>query len=134
MSDNPYDTISNLLKDHQGLFIGDSHGVLSISEWLKEYLDDLKGEGVEQLHMEMVRSDYQFLIDDYYADIEGSGIRLEAYLEKRWGHKSSGTGAAYFDIIETAKNNGIKVFGIDTDVTGDRKLEDSNPHWRIPLT
>lgn len=129
MSDNPYDVSSSILKDNHGLFIGDSHGELSIPEWLKQHLDDFQREGVEQLHMEMVRSDHQFLIDNYYADVEGSGIRLEAYLEKRWGHKSPGTGAAYFDIIETAKNNGIKVFGIDNDITGDNRLEGSNPHW-----
>ena len=129
MSVTPFDIASSELADYQGLFLGDAHGVLSVSEWLTEHLDEFKEQNVKQLYMEMVRSDHQFLVDDYYNGVEGAEVRLQAYLEERWGHKSPGTGMAYFDIIETAKENGIKVCGIDNNVIGNARLERSNPHW-----
>lgn len=132
MLTQPIDVVRFELSKNHGVFLGDNHGHLSVPEWMTRHMADLKETGVHHIYTETVESKEQYLIESFYRGEEDAGKRLEEYLTKRWDNYSSGTGMAHFESIKAAKENNIRVYGIDINtggITMDR-FEKSNPHWK----
>lgn len=91
--------------------------------------------GVNKFFMEMIPAEKQSMIDRFFAIGDNSDEVLD-YLTKHWGNKSDGIAEKYFNIIKTAKENGIKVYGIDEpnsvylSSSFSNRLERSNPYWK----
>lgn len=120
--------IQMLLRVNHGVFFGDSHGDFNCSEFLVSKMVLFKKQGVTLFFMEMFGSDAQPMLDRYfkYGDNEKD---LVLYLDKGGWEKSTGMAKKYVEIVKAARQQGIKVIGLDDDSEGASRLEDSNLHW-----
>lgn len=88
--------------------------------------------------MEMIPAEKQPMIDRYYEKGDNEKEIVD-YLEQGWSQRE-GSAQQYFNIIKSAKENGIKVYGIDepaeVDLKSDRadRLTRSNPEWASVIT
>jgi len=99
------DFTTYLLKNYSGVFVGESHnGDLSNQQFMIKNLEKFQKAGLKVLAIEMVYSEDQQLIDNYYNDSINSRETLIKYTKKILGR---------FPLIEAAKKAGIKVIGID---------------------
>ncbi|MFC1637603.1 ChaN family lipoprotein [Candidatus Margulisiibacteriota bacterium] len=120
--------LSKLLQTNPGVFIGDSHTEFNCAEFVAARMGDFKKEGVTLFFMEMFGSDAQPMLDRYFKKGD-NGTELVQYLKDRGWNKRPGMAQKYFEAVQAARENGIQVIGIDNDAAGDRRLEESNPHW-----
>lgn len=116
-----------------GIFLGDAHGCVNIQEFLVNQMPELKKAGVNNFYMEMFDADDQAMIDKYYEKGDNEQ-EIVNYLKVGW-EKTDGSAQRYFNIIKTAKENGIKVYGIDEPTetylgqSQSKRLERANPFW-----
>ncbi|WP_319938238.1 MARTX multifunctional-autoprocessing repeats-in-toxin holotoxin RtxA [Xenorhabdus littoralis] len=101
--------LSLLLKDRQGLLIGESHGSdLNGLRFVNEQMDALKAHGVTVIGLEHLRSDLaQPLIDKFLAGGD-MPAELTAMIETK--HLS-------INLFEQAKSKGIKIIALDDNST-----------------
>lgn len=130
---SPITLVASLLKDAQWLFLGENHPELAVKNFLITHMQALKSAGVTKLFIEMVASDSQHIIDDFFNDTAGSQEALLSYLDTRWWWYGIYTAIAYFKIIETAKKAGIKVYWIDPSKPLLQRSFD-NEHWKRVIT
>jgi len=128
--DNPTDLILSLLQNEKGIFLGDNHQSKSI-DFITKNLEVLKNEGVTTLFLECFRSKDQNIIDSFFSN--GSCAQeIMQDLQLGWSGYDSELPKAYFDLTSKAKNLGIKIKAIDTNINekmGFRCLIQSNNDW-----
>ncbi|MDB6370394.1 MARTX multifunctional-autoprocessing repeats-in-toxin holotoxin RtxA [Photorhabdus bodei] len=109
--------LSLLLKDRQGLLIGESHGSdLNGLRFVNEQMDALKAHGVTVIGLEHLRSDLaQPLIDKFLAGGDMSA-ELAAMIETK--HLPA-------NLFEQAKSKGIKIIALDNNSTTRPAIEGS---------
>ncbi|CAM3160191.1 MARTX multifunctional-autoprocessing repeats-in-toxin holotoxin RtxA [Xenorhabdus nematophila] len=109
--------LSLLLKDRQGLLIGESHGSdLNGLRFVNEQMDALKVHGVTVIGLEHLRSDLaQPLIDKFLAGGD-MPAELTAMIE---------TKHLPVDLFEQAKSKGIKIIALDDNSTTRPAIEGS---------
>ncbi|WP_323854280.1 MARTX multifunctional-autoprocessing repeats-in-toxin holotoxin RtxA [Xenorhabdus koppenhoeferi] len=109
--------LSLLLKDRQGLLIGESHGSdLNGLRFVNEQMDELKTHGVTVIGLEHLRSDLaQPLIDKFLAGGD-MPAELTAMIE---------TKHLPVDLFEQAKSKGIKIIALDDNSTTRPVIEGS---------
>ena len=122
------DLLRTLLNVNPGVFIGDSHTDFNCSEFMTSKMAFLKQQGVTLFFMEMFGSEAQPKLDRYFEKGD-NGEELVSYLQKRGWEKRPGMAKKYFEIVRAARENGIKIIGIDNNAAGKNRLEKSNPHW-----
>ncbi len=110
----PLDLTSKLLVKNQGVFIGEKHSDSMARDFLRTNMPSLKSQGVKAVFLECIEKKNQGLINAFYdaktpANEQKALARLESALEATWGHDPKG----YVDLIQSAKTNGVRVFGID---------------------
>ena len=116
-----------------GVFLGDRHQQFNISEYIASAMPDFKKAGVNKFYMEMIPEEMQPVIDRYYEKGDNEEEIIKS-LKKGWDY-GEGASQKYFNIIKAAKENGIKLYGID-EPRGYKplphehsRLERSNPKW-----
>lgn len=133
-SDNGKVSISNdnllsaLLNVNPGIFIGDSHADFNCSEFMASKMAFFKQQGVTLFFVEMFGADAQPMLDRYFEKGDNAE-ELVSYLQERGWEKRPGMTRKYFEIVQAANQNGIRTVGIDNEASGNRRLENSNPHW-----
>lgn len=143
-NNNPTDLIIQQLNSKKdvnganGVFLGDSHGDYNIVEFLTEKMPEFKKAGINKFYMEMIEADSQVMIDRYYEKGDNENEIVEHFKNNGW-EKTKGTAQNYFNLIKAAKENGIKVYGIDESNesfmkgglsgSGPDRLTRSNPLW-----
>lgn len=122
----------------RGVFLGDSHGDCNIQEFLAKEMPEFKKAGVNKFYMEMIPADMQSMIDRYYEKGDNEK-EIVNYLKQGW-EKVDGSAQKYFNIIKAAKDNGIKVYGIDEPLkiamteTQLNRTDRTNPQWAKIVT
>lgn len=131
----PAELINKILHKNPGIFLCDLHGHHNIPEFIAKSMPKLKQSGVNKIFMEMIPAEKQSMLDQFFDNGNNSDEVLD-YFTEHWGNKSEGIAKKYFNIIKTAKENGIKVYGIDEpnvvyhSNTLSSRLERSNPYWK----
>lgn len=108
------DLTSQLLSKNQGVFIGETHANPMARDFLRSDMPSLKQQGVKALFVECIEKKNQGFLDAFYrsktpADEQRALARLESVLQSTWGYDTQG----YMALIQSAKQNGVRVFGID---------------------
>jgi uncharacterized iron-regulated protein len=120
--------LTNLINVNPGVFMGDSHTEFNCSEFMASKMNLLSRRGVGLFFMEMFGSSAQPLLNRYFE--KGDNLNaLVSYLKERGWDKRPGMAEKYCEIVKAAKENGIRIIGIDNDAYGRGRLEESNPHW-----
>ncbi len=102
---NAEDLIVSLFTNNRGIFYGETHDDDPGNEdFMIKNLEKFKQAWVKVIAMEMIDSEYQFLIDAYYNDPVKNRQALFDYTENKMGR---------FPLIEAARKVGIRVIGID---------------------
>lgn len=124
---DPIKKVIELLEINEGLFFGEEHTDLVAKTFLISSMDQLKNAWIKTIYIEMVKSNKQYLIDNYYDNKDWSEVALFNYLEqtRNWIWY---TPYFYFKIIETAKNAWIRIVGIDVEKPGIQRSFD-NQEW-----
>lgn len=112
LNQSPTDFVVDLLEQNQGVFLGDTHNKLHFPLWVAESMDELRNARVDTLYFEMVQFKDNKILEDFNARIEGADQVLLDYLLEKWPH-SPGSAEAKFEIALAARENGIRVKGID---------------------
>jgi hypothetical protein len=118
----------DLLAKNQGIFYAETHNDNPDNEqFMIENLEKFRQAGVTVIAIEMVDSEDQKLIDDFYDDPEKNKEALVKYTKSKLGR---------FPLIDAARKAGIKVIGIDMKARDVRqpgceniKSKDVNQWW-----
>ena len=132
---SPAGLINRVLQKNPGVFLCDIHGYYNIPEFIARSMPELKASGVTKIFMEMFPADTQPMLDRYFSQGDNSE-EVMTYLTEHWSHLEKELPQKYFDIVRYAKENGIKVYGLDEPVKtfknnpiSERELR-SNPFWK----
>ncbi|NEP35622.1 MULTISPECIES: hypothetical protein [unclassified Moorena] len=115
-------TIATILKNEEGLIIGEVHSDDAARKQVIENLDNFVGMGVKSVYLEAIRSDYQSMVDDYLK-LDGE---LSPELQRFLINKTKKDNYSYLDLLKAikAKNNkeqaDIRVIGIDSPAASTR--------------
>jgi|CXWL01.1.fsa_nt_gi hypothetical protein len=116
-------TLDAAVKTNGNIVISEAHGEQAHLRYLIEQMPKMKG-GNRSLLLEHFFVDQQPLLDEYMKSPKGSPMppELAAYVDKFIDPKINGTGNkkgghvyTTRELLETAKNNGVKVVGIETE-------------------
>jgi hypothetical protein len=124
----PFDTtqqddkslIEMCFMEHQGCIIGENHVDQSPKQFLIDNMPIFKAQGVTTLYMEhLLHERHQTMLDDWLRSPPEVPMPIELeqylnYLDK--GYSLTGT-ATFLGIVKAAKENGIRIVAIDTEVT-----------------
>ncbi len=124
--DRPEKLVSDLLKVNSGVAIGDDHGEVCVTDFIQTELPAMQRQGVGTIYFEMIESEHQNALDQYMET--GDPKIIEDIISYGWANKSPGMKQHYFDVIEAARDAGVRVVAIDRAEMGNR-FHDSNPHW-----
>jgi hypothetical protein len=124
--------VKALLAENDGLFFGDTDGVLNLSDTFADLLPTLKRSGVNTLYFEFVKSDHQSILDKFQKD--GDENALKDYLKKNgWSDGKVSTEKWINHLVRMlaeARKNGIVLRGIGIDIHPmDTHTARANPHW-----
>jgi hypothetical protein len=108
------------------LLIADDHPQPEIKMFLMHQLITLKALGFRCLAIEMLPSRLQPALDGW-TEPDQSNIRQ--YLTRFWGEKGPRVADSVFNLIATAKQEGLMVVALDNDETPSMDRQDENPHW-----
>lgn len=113
MAENPdkiMQKIAELSEENQGLLLGEVHWKPATLEWLKNHMQELKELGYTRLYIEHVEATKQEYLDNFMADMPGAveALHSNGFVEgfRHW--------TRYMDVLQSAKEAGIKIVGIDT--------------------
>ncbi len=138
--DNEYDLLAHLLKESEGVCIGESHEDKFSKKVLVDHMAELKKKGVNTIYMEhLFGEEHQELLDQFY---EISGNEMPSALKKHLkmlddGHirnEDISTKYGFTALVKAAKENGIRIHAIDDAnlwKTGGDGLGSSNGQQRI---
>lgn len=112
--------ITKCFDTRKGLVIGEMHEEESPKQFLIDNMTVLKSQGVTTLYMEhLLHEKHQTLLDEYFKSPANAPMpkvlaMYLAHLDKE--RKLDGT-ATFTNMIRSAKENGIRIVAIDTEVT-----------------
>lgn len=132
LQDEDFST-ENILTDSSVLVFGDDHTENSIRDFIGAKLPELKQQGVTQLGMESLESTYQ---DDLDTWDEQAKERVRERLQS-WNSKGPGVGDSYFNLIDDAKESGMRVVGLehpDAYKGSYMGRTEVNPYWADVIT
>lgn len=123
----------SLFKIGRAIFFGECHSLSAPKEETIRNMGLFRQAGVTHLAMEMIPQSKQAVMDRYYRVGDNQDILL-AHLRGNWGY-GPGIPEKYLLMIDAAKSSGIKVVGVDIDLSEDdprRKedqIADQNENW-----
>ena len=107
-------TLTQLLKESDGVVLGDMHDMPPVQEYVKEIIPTLKKAGVTTLYVEMLPQEAQPLLDALATPLAPEH-ELHEQLTQRWGNYRPSPVEGYMHIINAAHDNGMRVVAMDTD-------------------
>lgn len=108
------------------LLIGDDHPQLEIKTFLIRQIEALHALGFRCLAIEMLPSRFQPALERWN---EADQSKIRGHLSQFWGEKGRGVPESLFELIATAKREGLMVIALDPDEVPSMDREDVNPHW-----
>jgi hypothetical protein len=107
--------LRKIFSKFDGLCIGERHDWINPKKYIIDNLPDMKKLGVKTLFIETLSYDLQAQLDDYFASpSDEMPPFLQACLDaKDYGNGLSGP-YTYVNLVRKAKEEGIRVVGIDT--------------------
>jgi len=105
---------ASLFQTERVIFLGERHTTISDKQELVDNLSLMRNAGLTHLAFEMFSASMQGAIDRYYQSGDNRN-EIFSYLQDHWGDKGEGVAEKYMEIVDTAKNLGIKIIAIDID-------------------
>jgi hypothetical protein len=107
--------VLGVLRNHQGMVFGESHGSHENKQYISNNMAALAGTGVNTIYMEHFRPDHQQHIDDWLA---GPAMAMHPELDRAVNsidthHGAQGAGSVR-GILTAAKQHGVRVRAADT--------------------
>jgi hypothetical protein len=119
----------NLIKAVGGadvLLVGDDHPQPEIKTFLIHQMEGLRVLGFRCLAIEMLPSHFQSALDRWN---ESDQNKIRGHLSRLWGEKGRGIPESLFELIATAKREGLMVVALDPDESPSMDRQQVNPHW-----
>ncbi|KTD50805.1 membrane-targeted effector domain-containing toxin [Legionella quateirensis] len=127
VSDKEHTIIAELLKNHEGLCIGEVHKSLASKKFLIDNMAELKKQGVTTLFLEHLFSDTQTSLLNEYLD--PLCTEMPQLLSLHLDHLDKGHGLrnvtydnpySFKGLIMSAKKHGMRIIPIDTSISYER--------------
>ncbi|TDF78354.1 membrane-targeted effector domain-containing toxin [Pseudomonas sp. H9] len=130
----PQRAFLELLEQHEGLVIGESHGSIASKRWLMDNFKAMYDKGVRTLYLEHLMSDMHQVDLDAFAHTGQMTRNLESYLRELDAGHFTDPGARYnfLELVRKARANRISVQAIDC--VASYRLDGLDAvHWGNPL-
>ncbi len=103
----------SVFKDKQVLLVGEDHTDLQAKENIANEAGRLKDAGVTHFGAEIIPQKMQDTLDRFGKGDKDAANELKNYINNTWEKSYPGTGDSYMKILESMKDNGIKIVGLD---------------------
>ncbi|MBX9725085.1 MAG: ChaN family lipoprotein, partial [Candidatus Obscuribacterales bacterium] len=103
----------SVFKDKQVLLVGENHTDMQIKENIANEAGRLKEGGVTHFGAEIIPQAMQETLDRFGKGDKDAANELKKYINNSWEKSYPGTGDSYMKILESMKDNGIKIVGLD---------------------